>query len=115
MGFEGEFLDLMPDTIDFEPPDGTWSDRGDPEFNAATTYRGRIVEKNVTVFDKEGQERVSSVSIWLATTDVLSPQGKLTLPADFTPRNPPIMAIERYPDGDGAHHTVLRVSAVRGR
>ena len=114
MGFESEFLDLMPDTIAFKAPDGTFTDRGAPNFGASKDYAGRIVEKNVTIFDKEGQERVSSVTVWLATTDVLSPEGELTLPADFTPQSPPIMAIERYPDGDGAHHTVLRVSAVRG-
>lgn len=113
MAFENDFLDCMPDTVAFQAPTGTFTDRGEPGLGASTNYTGRIVEKNVLVYDAEGNERVSTVTVWLATTDVLSPEGKLTLPAGYTPLTPPIMAVERYPDADGAHHTVLRVSAVR--
>ncbi len=113
MGFENEFLDCMPDTVEFSPPTGVFTARGDVAVGAAASIRARIVEENTIIYDDEGRERVASVTIWLATTTVLDPEGTLTLPADFTPRTPPIMAVDRFPDDQGAHHTRIRVTARR--
>ncbi len=115
MSFENDFLDCMPSEISFEAPDGTFSTRGEPNLGAATTFAARIVEGNILIYDNEGNERVAGVTIYLSTSTVFDPAGKLTLPADFTPRNPPILGVDRFPDQDGTHHTRMRVSARRTR
>ncbi len=114
MSFEQDFLDCMPATIAYQAPDGTFTNRGEPNLGAATNFAARIVEQNVVVFDSEGNERIAGVTIYIPTDTVLDPTGKLTLPAGFTPRSPPILAFDRFSDQDGTHHTRLRVVARRG-
>lgn len=109
MAFEPEFLDLMTQSVTIALPTGGYTDRGAPAFAAGTSYTSRIVEKNKMIRTAEGQERVSRAAIYLATTDVISPEAQLTMPTGFTPTNPPILAVERYPDEHGPHHTVLRI------
>jgi hypothetical protein len=111
VSFENDFLDCMPHTVLIAQPDGSFGDRGKPNFGADVSFTGRIVEKNENVIDDEGQERVSRLSIWLATTTVITPAARLTMPAGYTPTQPPIIRVERYPDQEGDHHVVLRVSA----
>lgn len=113
MSFEREFLDCMTEAIEYQAPDGSFTARGQPGLGAAVSIQARIVEENTIIFDDEGLQRVAAVTIWLATTSVLDPEGKLTLPANFTPRCPPILEVARFPDEDGAHHTRIRVTARR--
>ncbi len=108
MSFENDFLDCMPSTVTIALPDGTFTDRGKPNLAAGVAFTGRIVEKNEKIIDDEGQERNSRLSIWLATTTVITPAAELTMPAGFTPNKPPIIRVERYPDQDGDHHVVIR-------
>ena len=67
MSFEQDFLDCMPAEISFEAPDGTFTNRGEPNLGVATTFAARIVEGNVLVYDNEGNERVAGVTVYLPT------------------------------------------------
>ena len=115
MSFENDFLDCMPSSIGFKAPDGTFTDRGKPNLGASTTFTARIVEANVVIRNDEGEERMAGVTIYLPTSTVFDPAGELTLPVGFTPRNPPILEVSRYPDQDGTHHTRMRVAASGSR
>ena len=109
MAFEADFLQLMTQEITIEQPDGTFSSRAKPNFGAGFTIQCRIVLKNEIVFAFDGQERFSFAKIYLDSTTVITPESRLTLPASFTPNQPPILAIDREPDEEGDHHTVLRI------
>ena len=109
MAFEADFLEFMTQSIDVEQPDGTFTDRGKPNFGAPISIQCRIVLKNEIVRAFDGQERFSKARIYMDTTTIITPESKLTLPVGFTPLNPPILAIDREPDEEGDHHTVLRI------
>ena len=109
MAFERDFLQLMTQTIAVQQPDGTFTDRGKANFGASTSFQCRIVLKNEIVRAFDGQERISIAKIYMDTTTIITPESLLTLPATFNPNNPPILAIDREPDEEGDHHTVLRI------
>lgn len=109
MAFEVDFLQLLTQEITVEQPDGTFSDRAKPNFSAGFTIQCRIVLKNEIVRAFDGQERISIAKVYLDSTTIITPESRLTLPVTFTPNQPPILAIDREPDEEGDHHTVLRI------
>jgi hypothetical protein len=88
---------------------------GKPTYGAATSYRAHVQGKRTLVRDALGQEVVSSQSVYLATGDPIQPTDRVTLStADVGSTegfalSPPILAVERRFDGNGPHHTVLRL------
>lgn len=108
---EPELLELMPDTITYEAPDGTFSDRGQPNYSASTTYPCRIEPAggDEIVRSASGEENKASWRIYVGTTTVLNPEARITLPAGFDPQQPPILSVGRMPDEVGSHHQVLVV------
>lgn len=108
---EAEFFELMPDTITIEPPDGTFTDRGQPNYGAAVSYPCRIepVSGEVIVRGQSGEERKAAWKIYVGTTSALNPTGRLTLPTGFDPQQPPFYAIGRQADEVGSHHAEIVV------
>ena len=108
---ENELLELMCDTITIEPPDATYSDRGKPNYGAAVTYPCRIepADGDEIVRSSEGEERKAAWRIYLGTTTTINPESRLTLPAGFTPQQPPFFACGRQADELTAHHQELLV------
>lgn len=80
---------------------------GEPTYGTAVSYAARVQGKMQMVRDSMGQERVSTVTCFVATTATISPKDKLELPLEFIPRQPPILAVERQSDEIGLHHVVL--------
>ena len=108
---EAEFFELMPDTITIEPPDGTFTDRGQPNYGAAVSYPCRIEPASGEEIKRggSGEERKASWRIYVGTTTALNPTGRLTLPAGFDPQQPPFYAIGRQADEVGSHHAEILV------
>lgn len=103
---EAEFITLMPHSITVKP----WSSQdkyGKPTFGTAKTYTGRVVNKVKKVLDINGEERVSNTIVYLNTTDRIDVRDEMTLPAGFVPQVPRIIRVDRFPDENGLHHTVI--------
>lgn len=101
------FSDLMPDTVTVEPYLGNVSGYATPVYGAAVSYRCYIQSKVKLVRDGRGQERVSTVQIYLDRYVAIDPRARITLPARFSPRQPVVVAIEQHSDESGPHHTVV--------
>ena len=102
MTIEAEFLELMVDTVVITTATGVrnlYAREG--QSSTSASYRGRYVRRNQMVRDDAGDEVVSRSQLWLFGAPSLTPRDKITLPDGTTPV---ILAVERYPDDNGAHH-----------
>lgn len=103
MSFPSAFLSMMDSTVKISTRT-THNNYGEPSFAATTSsYRARIVEKPGYLRNGQAEEISYSHVMWVASTGSVSitASDRLTLP-DGTIR--PMLAVERYPDEDGAHH-----------
>lgn len=72
---------------------------------AATTYRGRLVVKNVKLNRPDGSEYSGTHVAWLATTDSITRRDKVTnLGTTYE-----IVRVGIFPDETGIHHTRLEL------
>lgn len=110
MSFETAFLELMPASIVVKrftrattagSSAGTYGAAG--YSTAATTYRGRIVVKNVKLTRPDGTEFSGSHMAWLATTQSITRRDKVT----YSGTTYEIVQVGIFPDQNGAHHTRL--------
>lgn len=106
-----DLLDLMPHSITLEAPTGTLTDFGERSFAAGVAYQCMIepARGNTIIRSVNGEDRVASYTIYLATTADLDPESRLTLPTGYNPQQPPILSIARFSDEGGAHHVVVTV------
>lgn len=103
---ESDLLSLMPHTVTVAP----WVSQnayGEASYGSAVSYTARIQGKMQMIRDATGVERVSTVTVYVATTASIGPKDKLTLPSGWTPASPSIIAIQRVSDESGDHHTVI--------
>ncbi len=106
MSFDLPLLELMPSTIRVSTRT-SHNNYGEPSYAASTaTYRCRIVQK--PEFIRTAADEVIEVShtIWARSTGAttITVDDRITLPDGTQPQ---IMAVWRYPDTDGIHHTKL--------
>lgn len=105
MGFE-EWLYMCPHTVTIEPfvsRDGF----GAPTYGTAVTFQARVQGKNRMIRTRDNVEAVSTVQVYIASTPVVSPDDRVTLPSGFTPSQPPILSVQPISDEQGAHHQVI--------
>jgi hypothetical protein len=104
----------MPDTVSIN----AWlsqSVSGQPSYSpTATTHPCRIEMKNHLVVNWEGREVLAKGRVFLGTTfggsvPVPSVKDKITLPVEYTPLSPPILAVNVQPDEMGTHHVTLEI------
>lgn len=107
MSFERDFLSMMPDTITVSTV-ATLGVGGAATFStASTSFRCRVVPKNLFVHDSRGQGAAVAYEVWVASTSAkLAPSSKYTLPDGSTP---PVVTVDRFPDQQGGHHVRLRL------
>lgn len=101
MGIVDDLSGLLDTTVTWYP----FSSRdayGVPTYGDGTSYDARIVRKHTKVVNAAGEEVVSKAQVWLAGTPAVATADKVLLD-DGT--YPPIIAVERYADADGATHT----------
>jgi hypothetical protein len=111
MAFESAFLELMPHRIvvkRFSKATTAGSSAGSYgtatyTSAAASTYRGRMVVKNVKLVRPDGSEFSGNHVAWLATTATITRRDKVT----FSGSTYEILQVGIFPDEDGVHHTRL--------
>lgn len=101
-----DFRSLMPHQITIEAYQNQ-NQYGEPNYLAAVSYTARAQGKMQMVRDATGVERVSTITVYVATTASIGPKDKLTLPTGWTPASPSIIAVQRVSDESGDHHTVI--------
>jgi hypothetical protein len=103
---DAELLELMPDTVVLEPYLSQDS-YGQATYSAASTYQARVSGKVKKVTDANGSERVSMVTVYLASAVGVTVQDRITLPARFVPSQPKILAVGLLSDESGAYSDVV--------
>lgn len=110
MSIVSDLLDLMTHSIDIEAPDGTFTSRGKPNYEAAVSYDCAIQPGgNTRVRLDTGEEVKATWVIYVNTTTHINPVSRLTLPSGYAPQQPPILRVALWADEDGSHHTVIYV------
>lgn len=111
MSYEWEYDDFLNETVIFEAfvsKDGY----GSSTYNTANpkTAKVRIEQVRRIVRDANGKEVVSNTMIFVKPTFTdgsavnIGISDRVTLPAGYTPAQPPIINVERHNDQDGLHH-----------
>ncbi len=104
-----DFLDFMIDTVVIEPVTNRDSDGyGTPTYGPPVSYQCKLDGTMKKVVDVNGLERVSMARIYLPGRPVISVLDRLTMPAGYSPTQPPILAIGIFEDELGDHH--IRIS-----
>ena len=99
-----DFEDLLHQTVTIEPYSGN-DGYGNPSYGAGVDYKARVVGKQMLVKAMDGQDRMSQFTVVLKSNATVDSRSRITLPSQYTPSQPPILAIGTYPDEDGIHHT----------
>lgn len=94
------FLDLMVHTITLERRTGL-DEYGDPVFGSGITLRCRVVGQERFTRAVDGQEVVSTTTVYVIGDNGIKSVDRITLP-DGT--QPPILATRTFPDEFGTHH-----------
>lgn len=105
MSFEAEFLTMMPSTMSVYAFT-SWTDYGDPIYStSATTYRYRGEYEPTLSPSVSGEEVVTSVTAYVASTSPLNVLNKYVLQDGSTGI---VQSITQAWDDEGLHHNVIR-------
>lgn len=89
---------------------------GKATYGAAVSYRAQVVHAQKMVRRDDGQEVLATTQVILAGQPSISTKDRITLPAAFTPNQPPLLAVESFPDERGAGYaTVLYLGGAGAR
>lgn len=105
MTFDGSLLEFFADTVAVEPYSSQTSAQA-PSYGASVTYRALVeggLERQINV---GGRLVRSSTKVTIPDRVFVDARSRLTLPAGFTPSQPPIYAVTHL-KGLGLDHTVL--------
>ena len=100
-----DFRDMLNDTITVEPV-VMYDDQSKPTYGSPVQRKGRVEEKVERVYDAEGQERFGVATVWLATTENIAEDSRVTLPSGMRTR---VVSVARVNDEYGPHHIKLIV------
>jgi Txe/YoeB family toxin of Txe-Axe toxin-antitoxin module len=101
-----DLRDLFADTVVREPYVST--DRyGAVTYGAAQTWRCRVSNAHRLVRAADGREVVSTVQVLIAGTPGCTVRDRYTLPARFTPQQPPALAVKLVSDERGPLYEVV--------
>jgi hypothetical protein len=98
-----ELADMYADEITYEPRTGQ-DGHGTPTFGSAVTIKCHLRGEHKLVKNSAGQEELSTVQAWLDGVYGVSIQGRFTLPARYSPQQPPAIAVDPHTDENGPHH-----------
>lgn len=100
-----DWLNMCPHTITVEPY-ASVDAYGAYTYGTARTYRARVEGKNQLVMTGQGEESVSHITIYVASSSI-GPKDRITLPSPFTPTVPNILDVRYVSDESGFHHAVV--------
>ena len=89
---------------------------GKPTYGAATTYAAHLFRKPRMVFTAEGQQVVSSQTLYVNTTDPILTSAQVTLSTgdigstQDSILHPPISVVDTRFDESGKHHVVIMLA-----
>lgn len=89
--------DLMTQTMEWEPRTGL-DEYSRPTYGSATTVRCRVVNRPRMTRDVNGQEVVSSTTVYCDGNPGIGPEDRITLPSGDQPL---ILRVNSYPDETG--------------
>lgn len=103
------WADMMADSVTITP----WTAQsvsGVPVFGGApATYSCYIEMKNHLIVDAKGREILARGRVFMGTNVVVSVKDKITLPSEYVPTSPPILAVNVATDESGNHHTTIEI------
>lgn len=89
--FLADLADLFVNTVTIEPLSSRDA-AGKPTYGTAQSYSARIVIKGQALRTLDGTVILGRGLVDILTTGAIGTQDRLTLPAAFVPRQPPILA-----------------------
>ena len=105
----GEWLDFMSDTVTITPWTA-WDGQGKSVFGGTpVSYPAYIEMKNRLIVDAGGREVIARGRVFMGTTVVPNVKDQITLPADFVPTTPPMLAVNVVSDEAGIHHITIDI------
>lgn len=104
-----DFLDMMADTVTID----AWvsnSVSGVPTYaGAPASYPAYIEIKNRRIIDHTGREVMARGRVFLGSAVNVDVRAKITLPSEYQPVTPPILAVNIANDEAGNHHTTIEI------
>lgn len=101
MSYDHDFDGMLAQTVVITTRSGH-NAYGEPSWAAAgSTFRARIVAKPGFARSAQGEVVAVKSVIWVASTGTITVDDRVTLPDGTTP---PVVAVESYPDEDGASY-----------
>jgi len=97
----GELASLFTQTVTINAATTALDQYGNKTYGAAQSVRARVVGRHRVVRDATGEERLSTVTIYLGSVTGITPLDKITLPSGYVPQSPPILDVRRQPDDTG--------------
>ena len=104
------FDDFMTDTVTIEPLLSK-DDYGIESYGGGTLYACRIDVGTKQTVNINGVERSVDAMVYLLGTLPIGPTDRLTLPAGFSPQQPPILRVSPFTDELGSHHTEIALGS----
>lgn len=98
--------DLLTTSVDVE----VWASQdeyGVVTYADAVSVQARVSGRLRVVTTPTGEERVSTVSVYLKDPIGVTVRDRVTLPAGWTPAQPPILAVGRCPDETGVIYETI--------
>lgn len=107
----GDLADFFDRTVTIETWTGARDSYGKPTYNAPVIYPARVpaVWKAMAVRTVDGVAIYGRGPIYLNTVAAISPNDRITLPAGFTPPQPPILSASIIGDETGSIATQVVV------
>lgn len=103
------WADMMADSVTITP----WTAQsvsGVPTYGGTpASYSCYIEMKNHLIVDGHGREIMARGRIFLGSSVVVSVKDQITLPSEYVPTNPPILAVNVATDESGNHHTTIEI------
>lgn len=93
MTMDPGMLELMTDTVTIEPYVSQTSAQV-ATYGAAVTYQAQVLPWVERVITPAGREVRSTTAVIIPERVAVDPRSRLTLPAGFSPNQPPILGVQ---------------------
>lgn len=103
-----DFAEFDNDVVTIEPMLAR-DDYGTAIYGPGVDYPCRIDGQTKQTVNVNGVERSVQAVIFLSGNPIILPSDRLTLPAKFTPQQPPMLKVNFFTDESGPHHTEIAV------
>lgn len=107
--FDPGFLDLMPLTVTVQKAlPGQYDSVGAVKLSdTILSYRARAEVSQRRITDSNGQVITSTMQVFIAAQEMISPEDKISLPAGLVPNGKQIQAVLPEYDEEALHHMVV--------